>query len=41
VFFDSWRSNSPDGEAQNSPSASDSLFLVTPCPRDTEPGDDD
>jgi hypothetical protein len=41
VFFDSWRSNSPDAEAQNSPLSHDSLFLVTPCPTDTEPGDDD
>ena len=41
VFFDSWRSNSPDADGQNSPRQSDSLFLVTPCPRDTEPGDDD
>jgi hypothetical protein len=39
VFYDSWRSNSPDAEAQNSPSASDSLFLVTPCPKDTSAGD--
>jgi hypothetical protein len=39
VFYDSWRSNSPDVEGQNSPSASDSLFLVTPCPKDTSAGD--
>ena len=35
VFYDSWWSNSSDAEAQNAPSASDSLFLVTPCPKDT------
>lgn len=35
VFFDRWwASNKPSG--QNSPSGSDSLFLVTPCPSDTK-----
>jgi hypothetical protein len=42
VFFDDW---SAGGKAsgQNSPRASDSLFLVTPCPADTKSGhhDDD
>jgi hypothetical protein len=34
VFYDSWGAdNEPHG--QNTPGATDSLFLVTPCPADT------
>ena len=40
VFFDDW-SASGTASGQNSPRASDSLFLVTPCPSDTEGDDDD
>ncbi|HEX2432369.1 MAG TPA: sialidase family protein [Gaiellaceae bacterium] len=35
VFYDSWGSDN-DPHGQNSPRASDSLFLVTPCPSDTD-----
>ena len=38
VFYDSWRAGG-DAKGQNSPMATDSLFLVTPCPSDTD--DDD
>jgi hypothetical protein len=38
VFYDSWRAGG-DAKGQNSPMASDSLFLVTACPSDTSADD--
>jgi hypothetical protein len=39
VFVDGWRA-SDEADGQNRPRSSDSEFLVTPCPGDSD-GDDD